>query len=40
MYCKNVSDAFSVQNDVKQDDLSPLIFNFCVEYAIKKVQEN
>jgi hypothetical protein len=38
---KNVSDAFPVQNDVKQGDaLLPLFFNFTFEYVIMKVQEN
>jgi len=36
---KYLPDAFRVQNDVKQGDaLSPLLFNFALEYAIRKVQ--
>jgi hypothetical protein len=37
---KNPSDAFPVQNGLKQgDDLSSLLFNFALEYAIRKVQK-
>jgi len=37
---KNMSDAFPIQNCLKQDVLSSFIFNFALEYTIKKVQEN
>jgi sorting nexin-29 len=38
---KLLSDKFPIQNGLKQGDvLSPLLFNFSLEYAIRKVLEN
>jgi hypothetical protein len=38
---KHLSDSFPIQNGLKQGDaLSPLLFNFDLEYSIRKVQEN
>jgi hypothetical protein len=37
---KHLSDKFPIQNRLNQGDaLLPLIFNFSLEYAIRKVQE-
>jgi hypothetical protein len=38
---KHLFDDFPVQNDLRQGDaLSPLLFNFGLEYTSRKVQEN
>ena len=38
---KHLSDMFASKNDLKQGDaLSPLLFNFSLDYAIRRVQVN
>jgi hypothetical protein len=38
---KNLFDKLSIQNGLKQEyALSPMLFNFALEYAIKRVQGN
>jgi hypothetical protein len=38
---KHLSDSFPIQNSLKQEDaLSPLLLNFALEYAIRKVEKN
>jgi hypothetical protein len=37
----NLSDTISIQNSLKRaDSLSPLLFNFALEYAFTRVQKN
>jgi hypothetical protein len=38
---KHLFDSFPIWNSLKQGDtVSPLLFNFAVEFAIRKAQEN
>ena len=38
---KNLSDMFPIRNSLKQGDaLTPLLFNFVLVYAIRRVQVN
>jgi sorting nexin-29 len=38
---KHLSDRFPIKSSLKQGDaLSPLLFNFAIEYAIRSVQAN
>jgi len=38
---KNLSDTFPIRNCLKQGDaLSPLLFSFALEYAIRRIQVN
>ena len=37
---KHLSDMFPIRNDLKGDSLSPLLFNFALQYTIKRVQVN
>jgi hypothetical protein len=38
---KNLSDIFPIRNGLKQGDaLSPWLFNFVLDYAIRRVQAN
>jgi hypothetical protein len=38
---KHLSDTFPIKNALKQRDaLSPLLFNFALEYVIRMVQES
>jgi hypothetical protein len=38
---KNLPDKFPIRNGLKQGDaLSPLLFNFALKFAIRRIQEN
>jgi hypothetical protein len=37
---KHLSGAFPIQNNVTQDALSPVVFNFALQYATIKVKGN
>jgi hypothetical protein len=36
---KYLSGAFPIQNGLKREVVSPLLYNFPLEYAVRKVQE-
>jgi hypothetical protein len=36
----HLSDNLPIQNGLKQDGLLPLIFNFALEYASRKIHKN
>jgi hypothetical protein len=37
---KHLSEVCSIKNGLKQDVLLPLLFNFALEYSIRRVQVN